>query len=138
MGRDLLLLESREMSYKKREWYDLIPPDNWFLLTPSFWAFLAGTLVGVAANLLTGILLREGDTGSSELYVYVATGLFFFSAAAFAGTSIVVENCRAKEAKNLITEIHERKLSLSLSFLLGLVSLVVGVVFVCLWSWKGD
>lgn len=117
----------RHKLYKHKRWYDFLPPDKLFLVPPSFWAFIAGTLVAMAVNLLTGFLLDESRAILRNLWVSIA--LFFLSGVAFATVSVFLEGCRVK-TRSLPLEIHESKLSLSLSFLLGSLFLILGVVFV--------
>jgi hypothetical protein len=108
-----------------KRWYVFIPPDEWFLITPSVWAFISGALISVAVNLLTGI--RLSASSSESMNVCVSTFLFIFSAIVFARISMVLEIC--KEMVHPKERIRDKKQELSILFLLSLLFLVMGLIF---------
>jgi hypothetical protein len=113
---------------KTKKWYDLLPPDDWFVLTPSFWALIAGAVFSIAVNFLTTVTTQSVSPG-----VRASTILFAISGIGFARVSLLLEDSRGKiKLENLRYEIKERKRTLSLWFIIGVLSLLFGLLFL-LW-----
>lgn len=111
--------------------YDFLPPDGWFMITPSVWAFISGAFISVGVNLITGLMLSESK---QPKFTWVSAFLFIVSAIGFISVNLIVENCRAKvKPSSLLDKIHERKSALSFWFLLGFISLISSLVFISLW-----
>lgn len=99
---------------------------------PSVHAFIAGVLVAVAINLLTGLALAEGTSWLAML----SAALFFLSALGFINVSFILENIREQTSQPGVNDIHhrekqieERRGRLRMRLLIGVALSTVAIVF---------
>jgi len=112
----------------------LLRASEWWVYRqpPSVHAFIAGVLVAVAINLLTGLALAE----QTNWLAMLSSVLFFLSALGFINVSFILENIREQTSLPGVNDIHhrqrqieERRGRLRMRLLIGVVLSAAAIVF---------